>query len=59
MLVARLSALRAARATTGTSHHPCRVGIPVTAPELSALAESLITRYPQETEGYLYAGIEI
>ncbi len=29
----------------------------VTAPELGALADSLITRYPQETEGYLYAGI--
>lgn len=29
----------------------------VTAPELGAYAESLSTRYPQETEGYLYAGV--
>ena len=42
----------------GTAHHPRRRGVSrFVAPELGTLADSLVTRFPQETEGYLYAGI--
>jgi DNA-binding SARP family transcriptional activator len=59
-LVTRLArALRLSARATDRERLIIRAGSAflVWAPELGTLAESLITRYPQETEGYLYAGV--
>lgn len=60
VLVSRLArALRLSTRATDRERLTIRAGwaLLVTAPELGVLAESLLTRYPQETEGHLYAGI--
>ena len=59
-MVHRLSrALRLSANATERERLMIRAGwaVLVFAPELSAVADSLVTRYPQETEGHLYAGL--
>jgi len=60
VLVSRLAtALRLSARASDRERLIIRAGAAylVSAPELGALADSLVTRFPQETEGYLYAGI--
>ena len=59
-LVRRLNrALRLSATATDRERLMIRAGWAwlATAPELRSLADSLVRRYPQETEGHLYAGI--
>ena len=60
VLVNRLArALRLSARATDRERLIIRAGSAflVWSPELGSLADSLITRYPEETEGYLYAGV--